>query len=477
MLMSTPIEPNTNSGAASGSFPTATLDESAEARAARMARAKSYFLFLARRAETNPQDAEVLSGMLADRVTEYWEPAFDAAMEAAEELEYAQVHPLIDAVIARSLREKPDLNLVAELYNKIPLETVLLKQTGLEVFRQTVKAMEDRNRVELHPAGYLAMLLNLVARLHQLEQWQEAEGLAKKALDFSKAKYAEDPKTFFDAFTSSLETMAIGLAANGENEKCREVRGEAIQLLRGVPGHERNLAQSLNNHAGVLKALGDDSGALAHSLEAVRVYRELVDKGPPEGGADYSKGLDAWVKDCRPNLAKALVGLSSYQDRAKLQQDCLASASEAFDIFFTLSEDYPDQFRDAFGLARHNLGMAKFGVGDREGGLREFQAAADLFEKLAEINFEVYGPTYAHMLDSLMRGYVKNNRNEEALAQVEKCLHVYRSLNERTSGRYVGKVREWQEILKGFYEDLGRPEKAKAVAEEIAREGTTTNQG
>ena len=445
-------------------------------REVRRQRARNYFLALARRAEANPEAADVLSSVLAGRVAEYWEPAFEAAMQAAENFEFAHVHPVIDEVIAKSLREKPDLNLIAELYNRIPLDTVLLKETGLEVFRQTVKAMENRNRVELHPAGYITLVLNLVARLTQAEQMNEAEELAKKALELSRKKHSEDANTFNGALINSLESMAIILSTKGEYQKCKEVRDEAIRLLRNTPGSERDFAQCLNNYAGILMRLGDDVGALAQSQESVRLYRNLVEDAKPEGTADFSKGLDAWVEDPRPNLAKALVGLSSYQDKAKLHQECHASAKEAFDLFFTLSQEFPDQFLDAFGLARHNLGMAKLGIGDREGGLREFQEAAVLFGNLAKINFIVYGPTYAHMLDSVMRGLVKSDRNEEALARVVECLGVYRSLNEKTSGRYAGKVREWLEILKGFYEDLGRPEKAKEVATELAHFDQTIQQ-
>ena len=469
--MSDPNEPNPGPVGPMENPPNAKPVEDSHARGERLARAKNYFLSLARRAELKPEDAHLLSMMLADRVAEYWEAAFEAAMEAAENFEYAQVHPVIDAAIARSLRERPDLRLVAELYNRIPLETVLLKQTGLEVFRQSVRAMEDRNRVELHPAGYLAMLLNLIARLSQLEQWGEAEELATKALDMSRKKYSEDPQTFRDALSSSLETLAIIFSAKGEHQRCRQVRQEAIHLLLNAVGHKRDLAQSLNNQAGTLMALGEDAGALAHSQEAVKLYRELVEEGRARGDSDYSKGLQAWVDDARPNLAKALVGLSSYQDRAKQHRECLASAKEAFDIFSTLSDDYPDQFRDAFGLARHNLGMALFGVGDGEGGLKEFQAAAALFGNLAKVNLEVHGPSYAHMLNSLVRGCVKTGRNDEALTSAQDCVAVYRSLNERTSGRYTAQLRSWLEILKGLCEDLGHQEEAKRAEAELAREG------
>ena len=315
MLFMNP-ELKTSSPAVKQNFP-----EDIQERKARAERVKNYLLILSRRSEADSTAAETIALVLGERIAEYWEPALDAAMKAAEHFEFAQAHPVIDAVIAKSLREKPDLNLIADLYNKIPLDTVLLKQTGLEVFRQTVKAMEDRNRVELHPAYYLTLLLNLTARLIQLDQWDEAETLAKKTLEFSRTKHVENPKEFYDVLAGSIESMAIILSAKGEHQRSKELREEAIRLLRDTSGHERDLAQSLNNYAGALKALGDDAGALTHSQEAVKLYRQLVEKAKPEGVANFSKGLDAWLEDPRPNLAKALIGLSSYQDQAKLHQD------------------------------------------------------------------------------------------------------------------------------------------------------------
>ena len=188
-------------------------------------------------------------------------------MKAAESFEYAQVHPVIDAAIAKSLREKPDLQLVAELYNRIPLDTVLLKETGLEVFRQTVQAMEDRKRVELHPVEYLAMLLNFIQRLVQSDHLNEAEANATKALNFAREGYAKEPLKYNDALASSLETCAMIASDLGKLEECRDARREAIQLLRATPGHERTLAQCLSNQSGTLQSLGDFDGALKHSEE------------------------------------------------------------------------------------------------------------------------------------------------------------------------------------------------------------------
>lgn len=440
-------------------------------RAARMGRARNYFLTLARRAEAKPQDAEILAGMLANCVAEYWEPAFEAAMQAAEQLEYAHVHPVIDSIIAKSLRGKPNPLLIAQLYNRIPPDTLLLKQASCEIFRQTFSAMETCDWRNRNPTSYLTSLFNLFGRLVQLAEWEEADRLAGKALELSRLRYSEDPREFLEALTASIEATALVFSARGEHQRCREAREEAIRLLQNIDGHERTLAEILINYTLTLKVLGNDAAALTHSQEAVRLYRGLVEKGRPNIARHNPDSLQAWRNMPLPQLAKALMNLSSCQCRAKLHHEGLASAKEAFDILFTLSEEFPDQFREALGHARHHLGVAKMGAGDKQGGLQEFQAATGLFENLAHLNLRVYGPTYAGMLVNLVVECVNRDRKMEALARAEECVKIYRSINETAAGRYSKQLMNCLGMLKVLYGDLGHSEKAAEIAAEIAQMG------
>lgn len=430
-------------------------------------RAKHFFLTLARRAEANPDAAKTLSKVLGDRIAVYWEPALEAALEAAEALGYAQVHPVIDAAIARSLRDKPDLRLVGDLYNRIPLDTVLLKQTGLEVFRQTVRAMEARNRVELHPVEYLTMWLNFVQRLVQSHLMDEAEMEAQAALEFARERFAQSPEKFLDGLVSSLETCAIISNEAGQYSASRALREEEIRLLRGVSGHEKAFAQCLSNHAGVLKSLGDFSAALSHSLEAVQLYRTITAKNVGTA-TDYSHGLQAYTDDPRPILGLALIALSTYQNDAKQFQECLGSVQEAFVIFHELSEQFPDQFRHSFAMARHNLGMAKFGVGDKPGGLQEMRESAAIYEHLANVHPEIYSPEHAHILWSLGLAYVKNDRNAEALETVEKCAALYRTLNQ-SAGNFTNPLAATLTNLRILHEAAGHADQVERISSELAQ--------
>lgn len=432
------------------------------------ARAKRYFLILARRAEADPEDAKILSKALGDRISEYWEPALEAAMQASESLDHAQVHPWIDAVIAKSLREKPDLKLVSDLYNRIPLNTVMLKQTSLEVFRQTVKAMEERVRVDLHPAEYLTMLINYVQRLFQLGILNEAESCASKALGFARSRYEHEPEKFKDGLISSLETWAIITSSLGRLKESCKVREETIILLRTLPNQKRILAQSLSNHAGTLYALNDLASALQFSQEAVDIYREFENQRISKGHTDFNNGLQASVDDARPNLGLALISLSTYQNAAQQYQECLNSAQEAFNILFELSEDFPDTFQHQFAMARHNLGMGKFSVGDVKGGLLEMEEATTIYERLMTIHPDVYRLEYAHLLRSMALAHAKNNRNGDAIVQTEKAAGFYRELARQAPDRHAKSLISSLNELKILYEATGQNEMTDKIKLELA---------
>jgi hypothetical protein len=96
------------------------------------------------------------------------------------------------------------------------------------------------------------------------------------------------------------------------------------------------------------------------------------------------------------------------------------------------------------------------------------EEAAAIFEPLAKAHPGAYAPFYAHVLGSLVRAYVKNERNAEALRQEELCVEVYRNLNKQTSGRFASQLKNHLDILRGLYDDLGNPEGAKNVASEIS---------
>src|SRR5579871_6542566 len=113
-------------------------------------RAKNALLHLARRAEVQPEEADLLAELLKDRLAHYWEAAFEAAVEAAEITEGSQALLALDDALSRSLHDSPDLALASDLYNRLPLDTLALKKTATEVYRQIVRAMEERDRVGLH---------------------------------------------------------------------------------------------------------------------------------------------------------------------------------------------------------------------------------------------------------------------------------------------------------------------------------------
>jgi hypothetical protein len=120
-------------------------------------------------------------------------------------------------------------------------------------------------------------------------------------------------------------------------------------------------------------------------------------------------------------------------------------------------------------MARHNLGSAKFGMGDKLGGLNEIQAAADIYATLAKIHPGAYLPAYAHILGSLVRAFAMNDRNPEAIAQAEACVGVYRDLNKQAPGRFKKQLISSLEDLKSLYEDTGNVDRAQSVGAELTQ--------
>jgi tetratricopeptide (TPR) repeat protein len=444
-----------------------TRKEGNEARREINDRARQYFLILARRAEANPEVAEAVSRILGDRIAENWEPALEAAMQAAESFESAQVHPVIDATIAKSLREKPDLHLVAELYNRIPIDTVSLKQTAFEVFRITLQTIRERNIADQHPSEYITFVLNTVKRQLQMSMLAEAEENTNAVLEVARTHYQHDQRKFRDSLAETLETHAIIASALGRDEEGLQALAEAIELFRAAPAQTRDLARCLNNLSGILKALGDASGALQSSLEAVQLYRSLVAANPRTSRTNFSDGLQASADDPRPDLADALIALSTHQNDAQQTQECLASAQEAFDIFVELFGEFPDQFRHHFGMACFNLGMAKLAAQDGADGVSKMVMAADVYASLAAMHPGAYQPDYAHILGGLAVALAQNGRVPDGLRAAELCVAIYRTLYERNSMKFIGQLRSNLGNLKILYEELGYADKAAAIGDEI----------
>lgn len=437
--------------------------------ATRSARSSRYLLNLSRRAEMVPADAELLWRVVGDRIAEYWESALQAAIQASQDHRERMAAPVIDAVIARALREKPNPKVVAELHNRLPLDSLSLVQTAVEVSRQMVCAMRERHRVGLYPLEYLTIWQDYILRLSQSGALDEARGEAAEALAFARDGFRRDQAVFRAGLAATLETWAVVAAECLDLAGSRAAREEEIGVLGEVAGSEAAQAQCLSNHSGVLKALGDAPAALQYSERAVELYRQIVAgrAGDQDQRTDYGSGLQAWQDDPRPHLGDALVGLSAHQNDAGQREACLGSAQEAVEVFAALSEDFPDQFTHHLAMARHNLGMAVCGVGDASGGLREIQEAARVYKRLVGLRPSAHAPTYARILSSLALAYAMNDLGSESLGAAEECAETCRRLWDGAPKRFADLLTRSLERLRVLYEAAGLPQMAAAVATEI----------
>ena len=212
-------------------------------------RIRSAFTRFARMSEWDHDNSRFIKLALNGRMEQFWEGALEAAKITPKETGTSAVYPAIDQSFVAGLRENPNLQLIAKLYNRIPRETVALQETALEVARQTVKAMEERNRVNLHPDGYLDVLNNFVARLLQKGEIKEGFARAREAVAFAEERHTQDGERFAPRLAQALE-------------------------------HQTSAYLFLQRHA----------EALATIDKALALYRELTVATPKE----YSRSL-AWI--------------------------------------------------------------------------------------------------------------------------------------------------------------------------------------
>jgi hypothetical protein len=138
---------------------------------------KHAFETLVERAQYRAEDVRFIAQLLNRDVAGHWAGAIDAATITSQTVNDAVYHA-IDLALSQALKANPLLEVVADLYNELPRDTVALQRTAIEVMRQTVAAGEERGRADTHPGQYLTVLNNYTARLLQQNEFGLAEETA-----------------------------------------------------------------------------------------------------------------------------------------------------------------------------------------------------------------------------------------------------------------------------------------------------------
>ena len=162
-----------------------------------------------------------------------------------------------------------------------------------------------------------------------------------------------------------------------------------------------------------LAHLGDGSGALAPTQEAVAIYKELAAVEP----AAYL-----------PDFATSLSNLGGLLLQRGRRRDALAVTQEAVVIHRRLADASPDVHLPGLASALINLGFRLADVGDKRDALAVTQEAVMIHRRLADASPDVHLPGLASALDNIGVRLSKVGDHNDALGVTREAVAIYRPL-------------------------------------------------
>ncbi len=242
---------------------------------------------------------EVLAADLARLVV----PAIDVAVQNGDP---------IGVVLAACLEREPRPDLAVGMMDKIPEQTVALRELAVVITEQAAGVAGEADVVAL-------LKNNLGNRLSDLGRREEALAAADEAVSVYRRLAADRPDAFLPYLAASLNNLGNMLSDLGRREEALAAAVEAVSIRRRLAADRPDaflpdLAGSLNNLSAMLRDLGRRKEALAAADEAVSIRRRLAADRP-----------DAF----RPDLAMSLNNLSASLSDLGRQEEALAAADEA----------------------------------------------------------------------------------------------------------------------------------------------------
>jgi len=400
----------------------------------RTAEAASAVTYLVRGFGENPEAENPLPDFLESLSGELWPAAIAAALETPQNLD-GQAYRMVDEAIAAALRDGAHPDIVMKLYDRLPRDTVALRETALELARQLVLMTEQRqDLVERHPADYLRFQNNYVGRLLQMERIDKAEEEAAKAVDFANLPNHAGRADVAPERASALEHQSHVLRATNRPsealvamDKAREIYEE---LCRERPEFKPSLAICLNNYIALLTPLKRPEDAVRFGRQAAALFRELVADRPLTGGEFDKTGLEAWIKNIWPNLAICLIALSSALQKIGEHEESLGAIAEAVRILSLLANE-SHEFTPWLAQAQSNHAMALEALHRYEEALGAVSAAVETFRKLEGLRPGAFTFYLAHVLRRQSLVLAKLGRLAEAVDPCREAARLYGELEKQ----------------------------------------------
>ncbi|MFN2494617.1 MAG: tetratricopeptide repeat protein, partial [Pseudonocardiaceae bacterium] len=224
-----------------------------------------------------------------------------------------------------------------------------------------------------------------------------------------------------------LTILGHRLTALGDKSGALAPTREAVGLYRWLAETEPDaylpdLALALSNLGGLLAAMGDRSGSLAPIWQAVGIYRQLAEAEP-----------DAHL----PGLALALSTLGGRLVEVGDKRGALAFSQEVVQIRRRLAEAEPEAYLPDLALALSNLGERLPAVGDKSGALAPTREAVDIYQRLAGAEPVAHLPHLAKVLSNLGARLAAVGDKSGALAPTWEAVDIYRRLAEAEPDAYL----------------------------------------
>ena len=418
---------------------------------------------LIRRRMENPKAPNRLPGLLKSLSGALWPGSVAAALRTPQQAD-GQIYRMVDEAIASALRDGTRIEIVADLYNQLPRETVALQETALEVALQTVVAFERLGRIEIHPVPYLVSLNNYVGRLLQMGRIAEAETAGRRAVSFADdSRYSTLPD-MPPARASALENIAHVLREMGRPAEAlaatEAARSVYEQLSREKPEFKKNLATCLNNHIAVLTELERHEEAVKIGREAAKLLKEMVQDRPYNSPQFAAEGLQAFEDNLWPTYAICLIALTSELEKTGRREEGLHAAEESVWILTRLAEE-SQEFSPLLAQAQANHAMALDGLGRYEEALSAVSPALDTVRRLESLRPGHFTYYVAHVLRQESLYLARLGRNREALAPGQEAVELYRQVEQQRPGLVRTELEgtiEQVEIIRARMETAGQSE-------------------
>jgi tetratricopeptide (TPR) repeat protein len=437
----------------------------------RTAEAASAVTCLVRGVHEEPESENPLPDFLTSLSGPLWPGAIAAALRIPQDMD-EHSYRVVDEAIAEALRGGARVEVVADLYNKLPRETVALRETALEVAHQMVVEMENRGLVEANAVQHMVFLNNYTGRLLQMGRIAEAQTHSRKALDFASDPAHSSLPGAARERASAMENWSHVLSQTNRTEEALAAMDMARQVLeelaRERPAESKlSLAICLNNYMALLSALQRSEEAVQCGRQAAGLFRELLAGDRPSGREFAEKGLDAWIANVWPNLATCLIALSSVLDRTGRHEEALDTIAEAVSILSTLAAESAE-FNPLLAQAQNNHAMALDALHRYDEELVAVSSAVTTYRELERLRPRAYTFYLAHVLRRQSLALARLGRFAEAVAPGREAAELYRELERSRPGSVRKELSGTLDQMEQILMEIGRTEEAEEFMRERA---------